>query len=910
MSPGGRGPLRRLSRSFRWLLPGALGSEACDELEREYTIIRERHSGLVAWLWYVAHFLRPNTWALARALRRARKVGHNEEELPPLASRPGLGISWLDVKLGLRMLAKYPGLTLVSGLAMSVTIAIAIGTFSFFQDYFLRPTVPLPEGERIVSLGLRTSDTNRTQRRLLHDFAVWRSELETIDNVSIWRGITRNIVTSDGTGELVPLAMMSASGFEVARVPPLLGRPLLVSDEIDGAPPVIVLGYEEWMTRFEGDPGIVGRTIQIGRDVHTIVGVMPEGFAFPVSHRLWVPFRDDPDDYPMMEGPDGYYAFGRLVPGVSEATAQAEVTSIARRRAVQFPDTHEYMRGQVMHYTDTHTGMDGASAGDMVFVRVVLGMITLVVLIPFVNVAILVYARTATRAGEIAVRSALGASRRRIVTQLFIEALVLATLSSAAGIGLALFALGRVRFYMDTYLSTGMPFWAKNGQDPWALAYAVGLTILAAVVAGMVPGLKATGRDVQASLNRSGNGMRLGAVWTGLIVTQVAITVAFLPLLGSVGWQAMGFGFSRPTFTAHEFLGAQIAGEGARILMDFSGGSEAGTPEPIEEVVRRLEADPLVTGVTLASALPGTLLPANRRIEVEGIDPPLDAEAHRVGVSKVAEDFFDVLGVRIEGGRALNPADWGAEVPPVMVNRTFVQQILGGANPVGRHIRGYGGPADEPAPWQEIVGFVDDLAANPINPQNVVSRIFSPLDRSGIANAVHLIVRVPSSPGNFAPELRRITASVDPALRLYAVRPLGDQDDPLRTITRAAAAGLGLVILSVLLLSTAGVFSLMSFNVTQRRREIGIRSALGATRRRVLASVMARSVRQLGTGVLVGLVVGAAIPPINLDGLLVGRDMRIILAVAILMVTVGLLAAAGPVRRGLSIQPTEALREE
>ncbi|MCH7563289.1 MAG: ABC transporter permease [Gemmatimonadetes bacterium] len=898
---------------FRWLFADAFGAEACEELEREYTNIRDRHAGVVAWLWYVAHLFRPSTWALARELRRARRTGRGDVGSPSQAIGAGFGISWLDVKLGLRMLVKYPGLTLVSGLAMSVTIAIAIGTFSFFQDFFLRPTVPLPEGDRIVSLGLRTTDTNRTQRRLLHDFVVWRSELETIEDVSIWRTVARNIVTPDGRGELVPLAMMSASGFKVARVPPLLGRPLLDSDEIDGAQPVIVIGYDEWMTRFEGDPGIVGRTIQIGRNVHTIVGVMPKGFTFPVSHKLWVPFSDDPDDYPVMEGPDGYFAFGRLAPGVTEAAARAEVTSIANRRAVQFPETHEHMRGQVMTYTDTHTGMDDVTAGGMIFVRVFLGMITLVVLIPFANVATLVYARTATRAGEIAVRSALGASRRRIVAQLFVEALVLSTLSAAAGIGLALFVLARLRFYMDTYMSAGMPFWAKNGQDPWVVAYAAGLTILAAVVAGIVPGLQATGRGGQANLNAraSGSGMRLGSMWTALIVTQVAITVAFLPLVGSVGWQAIGLGFSRPTFAAHEFLGARISAEGAPTLMTFSGGSATDShPELIEEVVRRLEADPLVTGVTLASSLPGDLFSTNRRLEVEGVDPPLDSESHRVSVSAVAEDFFDVLGVRIEGGRALNRADWEVETRPVMVNRTFVQQVLGGANPIGRRIRDYRGPDDEPAPWREIVGFVDDLSTNPINPENVISRIFTPLDRSWLANAVHLIVRVPSSPGDFAPELRRITTSVDPTLRLFLIMPLGDLDDPLRTITRAAAAGLGLVILSVLLLSTAGIFSLMSFNVTQRRREIGIRSALGANPRRVVAGVMARSVKQLGTGVLVGLLVLAVLPPINLDGFVVERDMRLIIGVAVLMVTVGLLAAAGPVRRGLQIQPAESLREQ
>ena len=837
-------------------------------------------------------------------VQRERTVGRQR--------RFTLGISWLDVKLGLRMLVRYPGLTFVSGLAMSVTIAVAIGMFSLFQDRLLRPIVPLSEGEQIVSIGMLATDRGLTYRQLLHDFEIWREELETIEDVSIWRRSSQNLVGADGRGEPASFAMMSASGFEVARVPPLTDRPLLEPDEIAGAPPVLVIGYDAWMRRFDGDPDIVGSTVQIGREIHTIVGVMPEDYRFPLSEQFWLPFRDDPDEYAVMETPYSYYAFGRLAQGVTMSAAQAEVATIGSRRAAELPASHERVRSIVMTYTDAHTGMD--NAGSTLLVRVGLAVFSLLVLIPFANVAILVYARTATRAGEISIRSALGASRRRVVTQLLVEALVLASIASTVGVSIAVFVMGRISTFLVGINSDIMPFWAKNGQDPWAIAYVVALTVLAAVVAGAIPGLKATGKGAQAALSRAGqgNGMRLGRGWTAMIVGQVAITVAFLPLAGWVGWQIIGVGLARPTFDAEAFVAAVIA-RGPALENDwFSGDSalDAQTLESIEEVVRRVEADPRVSGLTLSTGTPGTLSTASILVEIEGVEPPQNAPAHRLGGGMaVSENFFDVIGVAPTSGRALNATDVADESPPVMVNRSFVRRALGGANPIGRRLRVYRGPDETPEPWQEIVGMVEDLVMNPTHPETVEGRIFTPLDRTRLADGVVLIVKVAGSSEQFVPELRRITTAVDPTLRLGTAVALGELDGGLSTLVGAAAAGFGIVSLSVLLLCTAGVFSLMSFNVTQRRREIGVRSALGANPRSVLVSVMARSVKQLGIGVAVGLVVVTAMPPIILDGLTLTPGVGPILVVAVVMVGVGVLAAIGPARRGLRVHPSEALRD-
>ncbi|HEU4454320.1 MAG TPA: ABC transporter permease, partial [Longimicrobium sp.] len=248
------------------------------------------------------------------------------------------GFSLLDFRLGIRMLVKYPGLTLVGGLGMAVAIAIGAGAYAYFNSY-LHPTLPLHEGGRVVGLENWDAAAGNQEPRSLHDFATWRDELRSVEDVGAFRTVERNLVAPDGTAEPVPVAEMTASGFRVARVPALVGRPLLDEDEREGAPPVLVIGHEEWRTRFAADPGVVGRSVRLGGVAHTVVGVMPEGFAFPVSHRFWTPLRADPSKYERRRGP-AVTVFGRLAPGATLEAARAELDALGRRTAAANPKTH------------------------------------------------------------------------------------------------------------------------------------------------------------------------------------------------------------------------------------------------------------------------------------------------------------------------------------------------------------------------------------------------------------------------------------------------------------------------------------------------------------------------------------------------------------------------------------------
>lgn len=819
----------------------------------------------------------------------------------------------LDARLGARMLVKYPGLTVIGGLGMAIAIAVA-AIFDASVGAANSP-IPLDGGERIVALEVWDAEINNQEGQFLYDYGTWEEGLRSIESLGAYRTTSRNLIVPGGSTEPVVLAEMTAAGFGIAGTPPLLGRPLVEGDEVEGAPPVVVLGQELWQSRFGGDPDVVGREVRLGTVVHTVVGVMPEGFAFPLNHRLWVPLRLDPSAYAPREGPS-IRAFGRLAPGVSIEEAQAELTTVGDRTAAAFPDTHRHLRPRVIQY-GPHL-MDDLQGYEIPLAR---GLITLLLLLIAVNVSVLVVARTATRAGEIAVRSALGASRKRIVTQFFAEGLVLAAVSAATGLAIAALVLRRIEALMDGMLSYmgGLPFWLDFHLSASAVLFAVGLATLAAVIVGILPALRATGSRLESALRALGGatGMRLGRTWSFLIVAQVAFTVAILPATIFFAVDFARYGMVHPGFAVEEYLTTDV-------VMDREADGDAFNARYaalITELERRLESEPEVVRATLSVGVPAGE-PAVR-FEVEGAAATGEsvdaARGHRVKYNRVGDGFFETFDSPVLSGRGFEPGDFSPAASPVIVNRAFVRDILGGADALGRRLRfaeGYrsGGVMRVPDGieadrWYEIVGVVGDLPANAMEPDDPVAGVYRPLE-PGSAYPLSLSIHTRGAPAAFAPRLRELTAAVDPTLQTRGLQPL---EVVLRTeqgAMRIGALGLGLLTGSVLLLSAAGIYALMSFTVTQRRREIGIRSALGADRRRILASIFRRAALQLGIGAALGLAVAIWMNLLT-EGDLTGGEGRIVLPlVASLMLAVGLLATIGPARRGLGVEPMEALREE
>jgi predicted permease len=824
--------------------------------------------------------------------------------------------SALDLKLGARMLGKSPGLTLVGGFGMAVAVALGAGAYAFFNTYFY-PEIPLHEGDRVVAIANYDRQRRREDERLLHDFLVWRRELRTVVDVGAFRTARRNIIEKTGQGEPIRIAEMSASGFRLARVPALRGRTLVEDDERPGAPPVVVIGYDAWQSRFAADPAILGREIRLGRTVHTVVGVMPPGFAFPVNHQYWIPLRIDPrmPVAPAM-GPD-LDVFARLAPGATKASAQAELSALSRRLAAEGPKELAHLEPRIVRYDDMMT--NGEADGTTETFALLRFLIALLLVVVATNVAVLVYARTAGRSGEIAVRTALGATRGRIVMQLFAEAFVLSALSAMAGLAIVAVGLNMMDAFVAEVSGGRAPFWIDPGLSVGTVVYALALALLAAVIIGVLPALRATGAQLRTAMGSLGSGAKakLGKTWTVLIVSQVAIAVAVLPPAMRNGAQIVQGALAEPGFPTGEYLSASYTVE-----RELQGSADAGADSVARDSARtivtalltRLAAEPGVVGATVTAGQPWNA----ESLGIE-VDPSTssgraqaDAALQQVLLNWVDTSFFRLYDVRVLAGRAFVTADATLrhEDRPVVVNRSFVAELLDEGNPIGQRVR-YRGYGDEVNPWHTIVGVVEDFPSSILVPGNPSQRMMYQLALPGEWDGNTLTVRLRGqTPETFAPTLRRIATSVDPMLQLTSTGPMDARYRESRRDAMRLALVIALVTGSVLLLSAAGIHALMTFTVNQRRREIGIRAALGAPGQRILASVLARAARQLALGVGVGLAASVAIDLAAGGALMSGAALLLVPGTAVFMLAVGLLAAAGPARRGLRVQPTEALRAE
>jgi predicted permease len=824
-----------------------------------------------------------------------------------------LRLSWLDFKVGFRMLTRYPGLTIVGTVAIAVAIALGSAYFEAIHK-FKNPRLPFSDAAQIVSV--QHWDVNRFQPepRSLYDFAMWRDQVKTIAELGAAVVFVRNLATEDGRIEPVPGAEISASAFAMARVAPMLGRTLMERDEQPGEPPVVLIGHQLWTARFDRDPDVLGRTVKLGTMTATIVGVMPEGFGFPDRQRVWMPLRVNGSTLAPRTGP-AVTIFGRLAPGVSIDEAQAELDVIGSRMAMSHPETHERLKPRVTPYGTIILEGEGRWFGRLL--EVVNGIFLLLLTIVCANVATLVFARTATRGWEIAVRNALGASRGRIVTQLFIEALVLAGIAAIVGLGLAKVVLRYGVTLLDS-INGAIPFWIDDSMSATTVLYAAGLTLFGASIVGVLPALRITKVNVQEALrseSAAGAGLRFGGFWTTVIVVQVAITVAFLPIAAGGIFEANRFHQRAEGIGADRYLTARVDVDHEDHQTD-SAAFAARARGSLDELERRLASEPGVEGVTFADRLP---VEDQFKYAIE-VDPQSGAPETGLRTSTlvhVSRGFFDAFGTSVIAGRDFGPLDYetgpasGVESPGpsavaghvMIVNQSFTRHVFGDRNPIGQRIRIVAGEDERVAgdTWYDIVGIVKDFGWQLPLPHEQSAMYRPRLPAPGLDAGLAMRVRDPVA---FASRLRTVAADVDPMIRLTDIQPLTDVGGGEATINWTLTAVAWLVSFVVLLLSATGIHALMSFTVARRTREIGIRAALGAPPGRIVAGIFTRAFLQIGAGVLAGSGLAALL------GLGSTRQLLLLLAADAVMLVVGLTASALPLRRAVRINPTEALRAE
>ena len=357
-----RAPLMTTVRRFflrllSFFRPDAAEAELSREIRSHLQLLEDR---------FVAEGLPKNEARLAarRAFGGVEQVKEHQRE--------ARGFRWLDnwridVKLGARMLTKYPGLSIVGGLGLAVGVGIGAAFFAVFYSQ-LYATLPVEHGERIVALENWDVDVNNEMQQAMHDLRVWQREMKTVEEIGAFRTIGRNLIIPGGSAEPVQVAQVTAVGFNITRVAPVIGRPIVEADEDVNAPPVVVIGYDVWQSRFGGNASVLGRELRLGNVVHAIVGVMPEGFAFPVNHHYWIPLSTDTSAFGRREGPS-IFIFGRLRDGVTMERAQAELSALGAQAAAAFPLTHARLQPRVMPYAHAILDIQGTTTWEMAMLQ-------------------------------------------------------------------------------------------------------------------------------------------------------------------------------------------------------------------------------------------------------------------------------------------------------------------------------------------------------------------------------------------------------------------------------------------------------------------------------------------------------------------------------------------------------------
>jgi predicted permease len=831
------------------------------------------------------------------------------------AGRDALRLTWLrgldtDLRLGLRMLRKNPGLTVIGTLALSLAIGAGAAYLEFVNDLY-RPTLPFANGDRLVGLVNRDLQSGNVEDRVTWDFVSWRDSLKSLDSIGAYQVMDRNLITDDGRSELVKGVEITPSAFQMLRVPPALGRPLIESDASQGAASVAVIGYDLWQARFAGDSGVIGRTIKLGTATHTIVGVMPRGFGFPIYQDLWVPLKIHSAAVAPLAGAP-IKVFGMLAPQMRLSDAQAELTAAAQRASTSDPQTHRHLRAEVKPYVTSLwlAQSDGEVARTILYAANLFFVALLGVC--GANMATLVFARTATRANEINVRTALGASRMRIAGQLFAEALVLCSL--AAGVGLLVAYYGLIWVKRAVFVAQGIRpmFWWNDQLSPVTIIYAVALAVVGALIIGVLPAWKATGTQVQDGLKQSktvASGLKFGGMWTGVIVTQVGLTVIFLCIVGALGWGVLSgtSGVRQLAFPGEQYLSVRLGADGD-VTADAAFRSRF--HDRFDELRRRLLAEPGVSAVTFASQLPGTS-GRELHIQVDGIaEQNGPAGGPHIRTSSIDVTLPQAFGLPIVSGRGFSAADTGDNRHVAIVDQTFVREVMNGRDPVGVQVRQVADEGKPAGPWLEIIGVVQDMTRD-ANKTSDDAFLYQPIE-AGATFPLSMAVHIGGDATTIGARLRTIAAGVDPTLRIDQVQTLAQVASMDRiAVDFFVRIGAGIAIIA-LMLSTAGVYALLSFTVARRTPEIAIRLALGANARRVVLSTFSRALLQVGLGVVVGCIPGAAIVGSLEAGALSGSQLNVAIGTALgviaFMAVVTIAACYAPARRAMRIQPADALK--
>ncbi len=826
---------------------------------------------------------------LVEALHRARRRPAPE---PPSAKARHLGVLVYNIRLALRAMRQKPAFSvMVMGiLALAIGGAAAIG--GVFHSLFLKP-MPFPDPGRLIAVNETAPKWNLKYVGIAEpDFCAWRDRNTTFDSITYFQSPDYNL-SKPGPAQHIRGAKVTRDMLNVLRLKLVMGRNFLPEEDRPKGDKVALLGYGLWQRAFSGDRDVLGRIIVLDNEPYKIVGVLPKEAVFPDRAEVWTPLG--PDGTRGLTNGWGGNGIGRLKPGVTPEQAQADLLRIHRSLSAAGQKENDYTAPILTSIRLYYLG-DIQAPG-----RILLVAISVVLLVACANIAALMLVRASGRAHEVAIRAAMGASRSRIIRQLLTENAVLAAAGGMAGVFLGWVALRAI----VSLLPAATPRWIDFGLDARFAAFCVLLTAAAALASGLAPALQGSRADLRGALHQAALRVSLSRArrrtLNALVVAEIALALALLIPSGLL-------------IRAFQKVLHVDPGFRPQNVLTFSVGLPEKTyPKPEQAVafyrdfLTSLRALPGVAGAGAASAPPlrghwGQFL------EVEGETPKPGAKNPVVLQVVVTPGYFDAIGMTVLAGRQFDEHDGTIKEHPVaMVSETFARMHWPGASAIGRHIR----YPRRDVPWWTVIGVLRDEKHYGLDGEERPT-VYTPEAQMQWPMSLDLVLRAKSNPESLIEPARRILERLDPDLPMYRVRTMTEEIDRSLWARRAYSWLIGMFALVALVLAAAGIYGVISYAVSQRTREIGVRIALGASPGEVLAGVLRSGMILVAAGSTLGLAVtlGAAR---MLEDLLFGvspRDPLIYVAVISAVAAVGLLANAVPARRAATVDPLRALRSE
>jgi predicted permease len=787
-----------------------------------------------------------------------------------------------DLRTSLRSLLRQPMLTVVAVATLGIGLGASSAVFTLTDAVLLQP-LPYADPERLVQLW-ETPEAGAHNPISAGVLADWRTHSRSFEGITIFNSVELNL-TGDGEPERLTGLRISADGLRLLGARPALGRVFSPGEDQSGSGKVVVLTHALWHRRFGGAHEVLGRSIRLGNEPHTIVGVLPPGFLHWDTPQLVVPFDVSTADARVRSN-QWLRVVGRLKPGVSAEHASAELQAIADRFRPFYP---AFKKNWGAIAVPLHTQITGDIRPSL---RILMGAGALVLVIACANVANLLLARASTRGKEVSIRAALGASRWRLVRQWLADGVWLSTAGGALGLVLA---MGGLRALTTMGMET-LPRRFEPALDAHVVLFALVACLITAVVCGLVPALASHRPQPADALRERGAGSRSGAgIRRGLVVSQIALAMVLLVGAGLLVNSLWRLQLVSPGFVAERALTLQLSLSPSRY-------PDAAHREPFfDRLLERIGVLPGVEMAALSGAMPLAYGPRDNMFTIG---------AHTVLEDRYAEfdfctpGYFRAMGIPVRHGRVFDHRDIAARAPVVVVNETFVREYFRDEDPIGKRV-------SVGAEGWDIVGVVGDVRsrdlANRIRP--AVYRLSS---SAGVVSNWHLVLRTTGEPAALADGVRRAIHAIDPEQPVARVRTLEGVVAASTTSRRLTLVLLATFAAASLLLACIGLYGVMAYDVTRRTQEIGIRMALGASRGDVLALVLRHGLTLTVVGLAMGTSGALALGRV-LRGLLYevsASDPATIAATGAVLLLVAVLASWVPARRAAGIAPTEALRND